>query len=435
MLFRCVFVFLLVPGTFAACDVSLSAPDPYLVVGRDASFLIDDLDAGTGVDPATGLRFIDTGTGEPESPLGRPARNQNATVRPCPSGCGIQQQIDDQWSNCVAGAERCNNHDDDCDNQADEDFSVGVLCSAAQANGCTAEGQLVCSANGVSVDCQAPSVTPVPETCDGFDNDCDGSPDEDYPGQLCCTQDYQCPGGGRCNSGQCDEPPRSTGGGNGGGDEPFLSTPVGGACNGNIECQSVACINNVCVTTCFDDTDCQNGEVCAPADPAGLSGLDALFPPDICQQGNGRGTSANATPPRDNGGVAANGNPESCLNAMEIEGLGSYQSSTMNASSDIDAECGNGGVGPERVFAFRAARSGTIVVDTNGSDFDTVLSIRTQCEVPGTEIGCDDDSGDGTQSLLPFDVQPNTVYFIVVHGFGRNARGQINLNVREFRGN
>jgi hypothetical protein len=37
------------------------------------------------------------------------------------------------------------------------------------------------------------------ELCDGIDNDCDNRVDEDFPDELCCTENIHCPAGATCN--------------------------------------------------------------------------------------------------------------------------------------------------------------------------------------------------------------------------------------------
>ena len=74
----------------------------------------------------------------------------------------------------------CNGRDDDCDGTADEAFVVEACPTGAP--GLCATGQTTC-VNGASR-CVGPP--PRAETCDGVDNDCDGSTDEGCPadGQL-----------------------------------------------------------------------------------------------------------------------------------------------------------------------------------------------------------------------------------------------------------
>ncbi len=124
-------------------------------------------------------------------------------TRPCPDSCGMQACAEGAWGACEPGVETCNDEDDDCDGEVDESFAGKGNGCTAQQNGCQVQGTRVCSADGTELVCDAPPAEPQAETCDGTDEDCDGEVDEDFPGQLCCTEDYHCPPADRCDAGAC----------------------------------------------------------------------------------------------------------------------------------------------------------------------------------------------------------------------------------------
>ena len=72
--------------------------------------------------------------------------------------------------------ELCNGKDDDCDGLVDEDFpTLGQPCNPQS---CQGAGQFICNASGTGVECSVSAAGPSPEVCDGRDNDCDGLVDE-----------------------------------------------------------------------------------------------------------------------------------------------------------------------------------------------------------------------------------------------------------------
>jgi hypothetical protein len=112
----------------------------------------------------------------------------------CVGVCGFGQQacqtnpITGKGELACVGAvtprqELCNGKDDDCDGSVDEDFpSLGQTCNEGS---CQGAGKNVCDDSGTKVVCTVSSLYPTPEICDGIDNDCDGVIDEadgDMPG-------------------------------------------------------------------------------------------------------------------------------------------------------------------------------------------------------------------------------------------------------------
>jgi len=76
----------------------------------------------------------------------------------------------------------CDGLDNDCDGSADEDFGkTGEVCDSDDSDLC-ANGLTKCSDDGSSLICHGD--TSSPELCDGLDNNCDGQTDEDFSALL-----------------------------------------------------------------------------------------------------------------------------------------------------------------------------------------------------------------------------------------------------------
>ncbi len=99
----------------------------------------------------------------------------------------------------VAGdpaAETCNGADDDCDGAVDEGYDVGVACSINEAE-CVSRGEMVCNAGGDGTVCGAAPIVVQDELCNAADDDCDGSIDEGIVlGELCEVGEGLCRRGG-----------------------------------------------------------------------------------------------------------------------------------------------------------------------------------------------------------------------------------------------
>ncbi len=92
---------------------------------------------------------------------------------------GVTEDNCDPLQGAAADDASCNGVDDDCDGETDEDYvSTPTSCGVGA---CAATGELACL-NGTIEDTCIEGSLPADDdpTCDGIDDDCDGSTDEDY---------------------------------------------------------------------------------------------------------------------------------------------------------------------------------------------------------------------------------------------------------------
>jgi hypothetical protein len=167
-----------------ACDAARPCPEGYACAGDGQCRPAD------GAACACPDRFQDFETD---------CRRSNAFgtcvgVRTCATACTAPEPA----------AETCNGVDDDCDGLVDEEV-VRACALDGMAGVC---GGIERCVDGAWQGCDA--ATPAEEVCDGFDNDCDGTPDEDVARACSTTNAFgTCAGREACLAGEwvgCDAP-------------------------------------------------------------------------------------------------------------------------------------------------------------------------------------------------------------------------------------
>jgi hypothetical protein len=164
----------------------------------------------------------------------------------------------------------CDGVDNDCDGTTDEDFSPSeVNCGVGE---CTATGTTACLEGAVVEQC-VPG-TPDEEICDGLDNDCDGEVDEDG---VCDSPSPECEGATCTTFVPCNEPNACA--------APVCGTTTedGGVCvEGTTLCEGLA--------DCMVSADCGEGSFCVK-DSCCLRDV-CISPEHFCETNSGASSSA-----------------------------------------------------------------------------------------------------------------------------------------------
>jgi len=99
------------------------------------------------------------------------------------------------------------------------------------------------------------------------------------------------------------------------------------------------------------------------------------------------------------------------------------------SGSDPAASCTGGRNSASVWYLFTPPAGGTVMADTFGSNYDTVLAAYTGTCGALSEIACDDDSGDDVQSQVSFAVTGGVPYLIEVMGYGTGGGGALDFTL------
>ncbi len=123
-------------------------------------------------------------------------------------------------------------------------------------------------------------------------------------------------------------------------------------------------------------------------------------------------------------------NNDDLADAVEITSF-PFSDETTNVGAtgepdEVSSECSSSSGALNSVWwVYDAQQNGVLNVDTDGSDFDLVLSLWTGTEHPLEEVACSDDSPEH----LSRNVSAGESYFIRVSGYSESGEGDISLGV------
>jgi hypothetical protein len=121
-----------------------------------------------------------------------------------------------------------------------------------------------------------------------------------------------------------------------------------------------------------------------------------------------------------------------CDAAPEIAAPFHDEINTADATEDPDdipASCGGGGGGPTVWYSYRAEEVDELVtVATCGSNYDTVISVWTNCGIEAVEVACNDDFCE-TQAVVSWPAIAGQTYLIRIGSFLGGEEGDLVVDV------
>jgi cysteine-rich repeat protein len=154
--------------------------------------------------------------------------------------------------------------------------------------------------------------------------------------------------------------------------------------------------------------------LCQRNDDCGDEIVQALF--EQCDDGNSVENDGCSTSCEEDGSCPIAVDVTANINRSHIIGT------TILRPNSRAATCG-GSDSSEVALVVRAMQDGILTASTvhSRTDFDTVISIRTDCRDPATELACNDGDGGNSGSTATAAVNAGEVYTILIEGAGTST--------------
>lgn len=314
----------------------------------------------------------------------------------CAQGVTVEDKDDSSTGpneNCAMGSTSCAGK---CVKLASDPLNCGSCGHDCGASKC-ANGTCTAGCNGGLLECTPGSCidgTSDPANCGACDRAC-------LPEQMCVSSNCTCPAGApdECpdgckntmtdpdNCGSCGNPCPG-----------MFDTCVNGGCQAGCMPGETLCAGNQCANLSSDNSHCG---MCNNPCPGGMTCSAFMCVCSNQQCGACSPTSLGSTVPQ------------------------TVTGSTANATNNLEPICASTG-GQDVAYTFTAPSSGTVVFDTVGSSFDTVLYAfdATSC----SPIDCNDDFS-GLQSELTLTLTSGQQIVMVLDGYDNFEYGSYVLNI------
>jgi len=214
--------------------------------------------------------------------------------------------------------------------------------------------------------------------------------------------------------------------------------------HGAIDCLSLLCLQPVdeapyCTVDCGVDAACPPGLSCDVVGDRSVCFVDVPCAGDLDCEADEICEAGDCVPAQCGVGLACPAG-QACLDGRCFEVVGTCDAPEaleldvpLEGDSSVlpathGATCGGGGRGREVVAVLRLDDAARVRLTTEGSAFDTVLHVRTDCADPDSEAACNDDDPElGLQSELVFDAVAAQDYYVFIDAFSEQAGGVFRL--------